>query len=187
MVGVLNRNWRSYVATIQEDTPEGGSFHLAVPLDSAIPKIRIRYHDVKLIQNQRIVVRIDSWPVSSQYPNGHYVRTLGNRVFFTYHPLICLLIYHLSGPVHQLDTEIAAILVEHGISVSQASQGFSEGSLKEMPIDTPELPWKPEQVMPVTKQYLHYYAQFYAAKEELARRKDLRSLTVFRYMLIIIA
>lgn len=52
----------------------------------------------------------------------------------------------LLGPVHQLDTEIAAILVEHGISVSQASQGFSEGSLKEMPIDTAESPWKPEEV-----------------------------------------
>lgn len=61
VIGILNRNWRSYVATIQEDTPEGGSFHLAIPLDSAIPKIRIRHHDVKMIQNQRIVVRIDSW------------------------------------------------------------------------------------------------------------------------------
>ncbi|CDH51568.1 dis3-like exonuclease 1 [Lichtheimia corymbifera JMRC:FSU:9682] len=140
VIGILNRNWRSYVATIQEDTPEGGSFHLAIPLDSAIPKIRIRHHDVKMIQNQRIVVRIDSWPVSSQYPNGHYVRSL--------------------GPIHQLDTEVSAILVEHGISVSQASQGFSEASLKEMPLDEPGRPWQPEE-------------------KELARRKDLRSLTVF--------
>ncbi|KAI8373200.1 uncharacterized protein BYT42DRAFT_61558 [Radiomyces spectabilis] len=142
VVGVLNRNWRSYVATIQEDSAEtgGGSFHLAIPLDSVIPKIRIRHQDVKLIQNQRIVVRIDNWPVSSQYPNGHYVRSL--------------------GPIHQLDTEISAILVEHGISVSQASQGFSEACLKEMPIDTEQSPWHPQP-------------------EEIAQRRDLRNLTIF--------
>ncbi|KAI9024932.1 hypothetical protein CLU79DRAFT_745488 [Phycomyces nitens] len=139
VVGVLNRNWRSYVATIQEESPEG-SFHLAIPLDPVIPKIRIRHQEAKLIQNQRIVVRIDHWPVSSQYPQGHYVRSL--------------------GPIHQLDTEISAILVEHGISVSQATQGFSEASLKEMPIDTKDNPWRPDQ-------------------DEIKRRKDLRPLTVF--------
>ncbi|KAI7902436.1 DIS3-like exonuclease 1-like protein [Cokeromyces recurvatus] len=141
VVGVLNRNWRSYVATLQEDSSEiGGSIHLAIPLDPVIPKIRIKYQDVKLIENQRIVVRIDNWPIHSQYPNGHFVRSL--------------------GPIHQLDTEISAILVEHSISVSQASQGFSEMSLKEMPIDTTENPWTPE-------------------KDEILQRRDLRNLTVF--------
>ncbi|KAI9485834.1 MAG: DIS3-like exonuclease 1-like protein [Benjaminiella poitrasii] len=141
VVGVLNRNWRSYVATLQEDSSEiGGSIHLAIPLDPVIPKIRIRYQNVKLIENQRVVVRIDNWPINSQYPNGHFVRSL--------------------GPIHQLDTEISAILVEHSISVSQASQGFSEMSLKEMPTDTPENPWKPEE-------------------GEVAKRRDLRDLTVF--------
>ncbi|KAL7333681.1 hypothetical protein PS15p_202549 [Mucor circinelloides] len=141
VVGVLNRNWRSYVATLQEDSSVvGGSIHLAIPLDPVVPKIRIRYQDVKLIENQRIVVRIDNWPISSQYPNGHFVRSL--------------------GPIHQLDTEISAILVEHSISVSQASQGFSQLSLSEMPIDTPENPWKPDQ-------------------DEIKRRRDLRSLIVF--------
>lgn len=62
VIGILNRNWRSYVATLQEDSSEvGGSIHLAIPLDPVIPKVRIRYHDVKLIENQRIVVRIDNW------------------------------------------------------------------------------------------------------------------------------
>jgi DIS3-like exonuclease 1 len=61
-VGILNRNWRSYVATIQEEKGgEGGSIHLAIPLDPVIPKIRVRYQDVKLIQDKRIVVRIDNW------------------------------------------------------------------------------------------------------------------------------
>ncbi|OBZ91583.1 DIS3-like exonuclease 1 [Choanephora cucurbitarum] len=141
VVGILNRNWRSYVATLQEDSLEtGGSIHLAIPLDPVIPKIRIRYHDVKLIENQRIVVRIDNWPISSQYPNGHFVRSL--------------------GPIHQLDTEISAILVEHAISVSQATQGFSQASLNEMPIDSSEQPWRTE-------------------KDEIKQRRDLRDLTVF--------
>ncbi|KAI9280073.1 hypothetical protein BY458DRAFT_501294 [Sporodiniella umbellata] len=141
VVGILNRHWRSYVATLQEDSAEvGGTMHLAVPLDPVIPKIRIRYHDPKLIENQRIVVRIDSWPVSAQYPNGHFVKSL--------------------GPIHVLDTEISAILVEHDISLSQATKDFSEASLQEMPRDTSLSPWKPEQA-------------------ELERRRDLRDLTVF--------
>ncbi|KAL1922444.1 uncharacterized protein VTP21DRAFT_9983 [Calcarisporiella thermophila] len=137
VVGILSRNWRAYVATIQEDDIEqGGSFHLAVPLLSIIPKVRIRHRNVNSIVGQRIVVRIDSWPANSQYPNGHYVRSL--------------------GPIHQLDTEIQAILVEHEIGVSQAISGFSEASLREMPVDTEETPWLPDQ-------------------DEVERRRDLRS------------
>jgi DIS3-like exonuclease 1 len=62
VVGIQQRNWRSYVATIQEEGAEqGGTMHIAIPLDPVIPKIRIRHSDVNLIRNQRIVVRIDSW------------------------------------------------------------------------------------------------------------------------------
>ncbi|KAF9185075.1 DIS3 mitotic control [Haplosporangium sp. Z 11] len=141
VVGVLTRNWQPYVATLQEGSEkDSGSFHLVLPLNPVIPKIRIRHHDAKVLANQRIVVRIDSWPIHSQYPNGHYVRSI--------------------GPAHELDTEISAILIEHGISVSQTTQGFSEGSLKEMPMNTPERPWNPEPA-------------------ELSRRRDLRKHTVF--------
>ena len=49
----------------------------------------------------RIVVRIDSWEPDSQYPNGHFVRTLGK-----------------SG---QLETDIAAILLEHDLSAAPFS------------------------------------------------------------------
>ncbi|KAG0363801.1 DIS3 mitotic control [Gamsiella multidivaricata] len=141
VVGVMSRNWQPYVATLQEGSEkESGSFHLVLPLNPVIPKIRIRHHDPKALVNQRIVVRIDSWPINSQYPNGHYVRSI--------------------GPAHDLDTEISAILIEHGISVSQTTQGFSDGSLKEMPTNTPERPWTPEP-------------------GELSRRRDLRKHTVF--------
>ncbi|KAF9199356.1 DIS3 mitotic control [Haplosporangium sp. Z 27] len=125
VVGIISRNWQPYVATLQEGSEkESGSFHLVLPLNPVIPKIRIRHHDPKVLANQRIVVRIDSWPTNSQYPNGHYVRSI--------------------GPVHELDTEVSAILIEHGISVSQTTQGFSDGSLKEMPINTSDHPWRPD-------------------------------------------
>ncbi|KAG0053276.1 DIS3 mitotic control [Gryganskiella cystojenkinii] len=141
VVGVISRNWQPYVATLQEGSDkESGSFHLVLPLNPVIPKIRIRHHDPKVLVNQRIVVRIDSWPINSQYPNGHYVRSIGRA--------------------HELDTEISAILIEHGISVSQTTQGFSEGSLKEMPVNTPEHPWRPDPA-------------------ELKRRRDLRDLIIF--------
>lgn len=141
VVGIISRNWQPYVATLQEGSEkDAGSFHLVLPLNPIIPKIRIRHHDAKVLANQRIVVRIDSWPVNSQYPNGHYVRSI--------------------GPAHDLDTEISAILIEHGISVSQTTQGFSEGSLKEMPTNTPERPWVADPV-------------------ELNRRRDLRNHIVF--------
>ena len=50
----------------------------------------------------RLIVRIDSWEVGSQYPNGHFVRSLGKA--------------------GHLETEIAAILVENNISVTAFSE-----------------------------------------------------------------
>ncbi|KAG0269219.1 DIS3 mitotic control [Actinomortierella ambigua] len=141
VVGIVTRNWRSYVATLQEGAEnESGAFHLVLPLDPVIPKIRIRHQSPKALAHQRIVVRIDSWPVDSQYPNGHFVRRL--------------------GPAHDLDTEVTAILIEHGISVSQSALSFSEGALKEMPVHTPSQPWGPDPV-------------------ELRQRRDLRNEVVF--------
>ncbi|KAJ1976863.1 hypothetical protein H4R34_003815 [Dimargaris verticillata] len=123
VIGVLKRHWRSYVATIQQDGDQG-LYHLAIPLDPVIPKIRIRYHEVRLILNQRIVVRIDDWPLDSMYPQGHFVRALGE--------------------VHSLDAEIDAILVEHGIATSQSSLAFSSALLRELPEHLPpEHPWQP--------------------------------------------
>ena len=52
----------------------------------------------------RIVVRIDSWDVDSMYPNGHFVRSL--------------------GAIGELETEIAAVLVEKNLSVGPFSEGL---------------------------------------------------------------
>ncbi|XP_022315246.2 DIS3-like exonuclease 1 [Crassostrea virginica] len=119
VVGILQRNWREYVASFASDekVSEKGGKVLVIPWDYRIPKIRISTRQVEKLKNQRIVVRIDSWEIDSQYPNGHFVKTL--------------------GPIEDLEAEIAAILLENTIHVG----AFSEAQMKELPVDTPENPW----------------------------------------------
>ncbi|KAJ2834731.1 hypothetical protein FBU31_001736 [Coemansia sp. 'formosensis'] len=122
VVGVSERKWRPFVATLQVDEA-GGSRHLAVPVDSSVPKIRIHYMDTAAIAEMYFVVAIDEWPADSQYPQGHFVRVL--------------------GPVGNLDTEVDVILVERQIAVSQSALKFSLASMREMPISTVQSPWSP--------------------------------------------
>ena len=63
------------------------------------------------LKDHRIIVRIDSWEIDSQYPNGHFVRSLGK--------------------IGDLETEIAAILMENSINVppfsdAQVYRGVSQ-------------------------------------------------------------
>lgn len=53
------------------------------------------------LQDHRVVVRIDSWESTSQYPNGHTVRVLGRA--------------------GELETEIQTILIENCIHVAPFS------------------------------------------------------------------
>ncbi|KAE8618468.1 hypothetical protein XENTR_v10009392 [Xenopus tropicalis] len=128
VVGILQRNWRDYVATFpaKEDIETQGKNAqrvLVMPWDYRIPKIRISTQQAEALQDYRVVVRIDSWESTSLYPNGHFVRVLGRT--------------------GNLEAEIATILVENSISVNP----FSEAQLAEMPSNTPESPWqvKPEE------------------------------------------
>ncbi|KAM3624876.1 uncharacterized protein V6R79_003236 [Siganus canaliculatus] len=129
VVGILQRNWRDYVVTFPSrdgTQSQSRSFQhiLAVPWDRRIPKIRISTQQADALQNHRVVVRIDSWESTSLYPNGHSVRVLGHA--------------------GELETEIQTILLENGINVPP----FSDAQLKEMPVNSPEKPWRmdPAQV-----------------------------------------
>lgn len=51
----------------------------------------------------RIIVRIDSWATDSAYPNGHLVKSLGT--------------------IGDIETEVAALLVENTIKVAPFSDG----------------------------------------------------------------
>ncbi|XP_030044699.1 DIS3-like exonuclease 1 [Microcaecilia unicolor] len=123
VVGVIQKNWRDYVATFpaKEETQSQGKNALKIlvtPWDYRIPKIRISTQQAETLQDWRVVVRIDSWDSTSLYPNGHFVRVLGR--------------------IGDLEAEIATILVENSISVAP----FSEAQMREMPVDTPKEPWQ---------------------------------------------
>ncbi|XP_058486283.1 DIS3-like exonuclease 1 [Solea solea] len=129
VVGILQRNWRDYVVTFPpREGPQSQSRNsqriLAVPWDYRIPKIRISTQQADALQDHRVVVRIDSWESSSLYPNGHSVRVLGRA--------------------GELETEVQTILIENSIHVPP----FSDAQLREMPVNSPEKPWKvdPAQV-----------------------------------------
>ena len=54
------------------------------------------------LKDQRIVVSIDDWPISSRYPLGHYLKTL--------------------GPIGDREVETEVILLEHSIPSNVFSQ-----------------------------------------------------------------
>ncbi|CAL8362129.1 unnamed protein product [Gadus morhua 'NCC'] len=124
VVGILQRNWRDYVVTFppKEETQSRSSRRiLATPWDQRIPKIRISTQQAEALQDHRVVVRIDSWESTSLYPNGHSVRVLGRA--------------------GELETEVQTILIENGVTVLP----FSEAQLREMPVNTPEKPWRADE------------------------------------------
>ncbi|XP_055982896.1 DIS3-like exonuclease 1 [Sorex fumeus] len=123
VVGILQKNWRDYVVTFpsrEEVQSQGKNAQkiLVTPWDYRIPKIRISTQQAGTLQDFRVVVRIDSWEATSLHPNGHFVRVLGR--------------------IGDLEGEIATILVENTISVVP----FSEAQMCEIPVNTPENPWK---------------------------------------------
>nr|XP_002736854.1 PREDICTED: DIS3-like exonuclease 1-like [Saccoglossus kowalevskii] len=129
VIGILQRNWRDYVASFSADKENKGNTSkagkvLVIPWDYRIPKIRISTRQSDSLGDHRVIVRIDSWPVDSQYPNGHFVQTLGS--------------------IGKLETEISSILVENSISI----RSFSEGQIKELPSNSSDDPWTidPEEV-----------------------------------------
>ena len=73
VVGVLERRWGSFIASLPRE--EAGTMEkaagrrvLAVPYDRRIPKIRILTAQAGKLQGCRVLVRMDAWPVGSQYP-----------------------------------------------------------------------------------------------------------------------
>lgn len=122
VVGVLQRNWRLYVACLQVDEEDHASFSdkyvLCIPLDYRIPKIRIMTRQKDILKNARIVVRIHEWEPDSMYPYGIYVRTL--------------------GPIGDLNVETEGLLIENGLD--QVFK-FSPQALAELPIHSPDHPY----------------------------------------------
>ncbi|KAJ2724545.1 hypothetical protein GGI07_001892 [Coemansia sp. Benny D115] len=122
VVGIMQRSWRPFVATLQVDLT-GSSWHLAVPVNASMPKIRMHYVNTATLEGMYFVVVVDGWPEDMQYPQGHFV--------------------HVLGPVGDVDAEIDVILVEHQIAPSQATLEFPQAVLHEMPTNANHDAWQP--------------------------------------------
>ena len=46
-------------------------------MERRLPRIRVRSRQLHSLIGQRLVLQIDSWDRTSNYPNGHIVRVLG--------------------------------------------------------------------------------------------------------------
>ena len=98
------------VCGVQESTGQttrGGKSErvLVVPYDVRIPKIRVATRQSNLLQNHRILVSVDSWAPFSQYPDGHFVRSV--------------------GLIGDIETETAVLMIEHRL----LRPGFSQALL----------------------------------------------------------
>lgn len=83
VVGVTKRNWRQYVGHVQAGTITNNTETrstqtvFVLPADRRVPKIRLRTRQASELAGQKILVSIDRWDKESRYPEGHFVRTLG--------------------------------------------------------------------------------------------------------------
>uniref|UniRef100_A0A8D0AY30 Exosome complex exonuclease RRP44 n=1 Tax=Sander lucioperca TaxID=283035 RepID=A0A8D0AY30_SANLU len=131
VVGIIKRNWRPFCGMLNISQIKESTRHLFTPADRRIPRIRIETRQASTLAGQRIMVAIDGWPKHSRYPNGHFVRSLGNA--------------------GEKDTEQEVLLLEHDVP----HQDFSQAVLSFLP----KMPWT-------------------ITPEDMARREDLRNLTV---------
>lgn len=100
VVGIMKRSWRFYVGHIDTNTSSGSDTNaqrnvLVKPLDRQIPKIRIKTRKAEELRGKRIVVAIDDWPQNSKFPEGHYLRSLGE--------------------IESQEAETEALLLEHDV------------------------------------------------------------------------
>ena len=114
VIGIIKRNWRPYCGTLLP-RPMGmqGSGHTFVPADKRIPRVHLVTRQGSTLLGKRIIVSIDSWPRSSRFPHGHFVRELGE--------------------IGDKETENEVLLIEHDVP----HQSFSAAVLA----DLPQMPW----------------------------------------------
>lgn len=82
-------------ARFEREHPDGTTTCVFFPVNQRIPPILIRTSQRDRLLGQRIVVSLDSWPATSAYPFGHYVRTI--------------------GPTGSKDVETQVLLLQHDI------------------------------------------------------------------------
>ncbi|BGP57585.1 hypothetical protein JCM8202_000489 [Rhodotorula sphaerocarpa] len=84
VVGILRRAFRPYVCTLDRAslppsalTSSTSVTVLASPVQRTLPRIRLLTRQAAHLASQKFLVSIDRWPITSRYPEGHFVRVLG--------------------------------------------------------------------------------------------------------------
>ncbi|KAH3667157.1 hypothetical protein OGAPHI_002806 [Ogataea philodendri] len=118
VVGIVKRSWRLYVgqlasnaAASSQNTGNAAKSCFVILMDRSLPKIRIRTRRSRELSGKRIVVAVDSWPANSKYPEGHFVRVLGD--------------------IEDKDAEQEALLLEHDVEYRPFSKNVLDCLPKE--------------------------------------------------------
>ncbi|KAK9490692.1 hypothetical protein V1508DRAFT_441509 [Lipomyces doorenjongii] len=137
IVGIVKRNWRSYVGHIDASSvpSDAASAHrqssvFLIPMNKCIPKIRLRTRQAMNLLGKRVLAAVDSWEPTSRYPEGHFVRTLGD--------------------IESKDAETEALLLEYDVQYHQFTQTVldclpKEGHSWRVPADTSDPLWAGRQ------------------------------------------
>lgn len=117
IVGIMRRSWRYYVGQIDptsvlaDDVGNASKNCFVILMDKLLPRIRIKTRKAKELLGKRIVVVVDSWPATSRYPNGHFVRSLGD--------------------IESAEAETEALLLEHDVEYRPFSKNVLDCLPKE--------------------------------------------------------
>ncbi|ORX46323.1 RNB-domain-containing protein [Hesseltinella vesiculosa] len=115
VVGIVRKKWRPYCGALARKSVHSKPGSTAKEtvifrtMDRRVPPIKIQTTQAHALIGQRIVVAIDSWPVDSMLPLGHFVKVLGS-----------------SG---DRETETEVLLLEHDVPY----QEFSKRVLADLP------------------------------------------------------
>uniref|UniRef100_T1JCD6 Protein DIS3 homolog n=1 Tax=Strigamia maritima TaxID=126957 RepID=T1JCD6_STRMM len=113
VVGIIRKQFKHYCGILQQSPVNNANYHIVIPADRRIPRIKIETRQAEVLQNQRILVAIDSWECRSRYPWGHFIKQLGET--------------------GTKETENEVLLLEHDVPHSVFSE-IVESCL-------PKLPW----------------------------------------------
>jgi exosome complex exonuclease DIS3/RRP44 len=80
----VKRKWRQYCGILLPNPVKESNRHIFVAAEKKIPRVRIETRQAAVLTGQRIIVAIDSWPRTSRYPLGHFVRALGNNILILF-------------------------------------------------------------------------------------------------------
>lgn len=68
VVGIIRRKWKPICGVIQKSLKQGSSFHMFLPDNKKLPRVRIETRNVDRFDGKKIVVQIDQWPITSRFP-----------------------------------------------------------------------------------------------------------------------